>query len=456
MSLSSQWARLRALPFSALIDELAPLLQKVLDGFPPQHRCLFPPAAAFWIFLHQVLSGLRSCRESLEAYRAWRAARGLKVPSEDTGAYCKARGRLIPAMFQAIQGHLRRMGREVEKRYGRWRGRPVVIVDATTFTLPDTPENQARYPQPSSQKPGGGFPLLRMVGLFSYATGMLVEEACGPYTAGELTLFRSGLRAKLPTGTVLLSDRVLSSYADLVALRQEGVDFVVRRHPARTTGARLCRELGAGDRLVWWTQGQRRPPGVAKADWDALPGATLWREVSYTVEDSRSAEITVVTSLLDAERYPKEAVAELFGDRWQVETHFDQIKTILGAETLSCQSPEMIEKELTVYLMAYNLIRFLMLQSARAHDLRPKQISFGHAVTMVRQWGPYLAGVGTAQRQRLYEELLRSLAHGKLPHRPGRREPRAVKRRPKNYARLTQPRHEFQEIVHRDKYRRDR
>jgi len=435
---------------AATVGKFAPVIAKVLACFPSQRRCPWDPPQTFWVFLHQTLSQ-GACRESVEAYRALCAAKKQRVPSPNTGA----RARLDPAMLNAIEGHVRVQGQQAERRWGRWHGWHVRIVDGATVSMPDTPENQSRYPQPKGQKAGGGFPVLQMVGVFSWASGMLLEEAHGSLHAGEWSLFRS-LRRRLPKRTLILSDRFLSGYADLYALTQARLPFVVRKHACRTVGARLKKVFGQGDRLVEWTQPVARPKHLSVAQYKALPERMLLREVDIhvTIPGFRVKEITVVTCLLDPVDYCAEEIRDLFRDRWGVETNLRQLKTMLGAEILSCQSPAMIDKELTLYRIVYNLVRWLMLQSAKAHGLRPNQLSFTHALGVIRQWSIYLALASERDRHRLYRLMLSTLAQAPLPYRPNRSEPRAVKRRPKNYQRLTKPRHEFQETPHRNRYRK--
>jgi hypothetical protein len=340
----------------------------------------------------------------------------------------------------------------------RWLGeRRVKILDGTGLSMPDTPANQKRWPQPGGQKPGCGFPLLRMAALFCMGSGALLRYATGSKHEQENHLARE-LLGGLDQGDVLLADRGFCSYGLIGVLLARGVDSVMRLHHRRPHSMRQGRRLGHGDRLVRWT----RPPAPRRNDpWAAehaaLPDTLAVRLVRFRVgvPGFRTEAITLATTLLDAREYPAEVLAELYRARWGIELRYREIKTTMGAEVLRCQSPAMIQKELCLHAIAYNLLRCVMQQAAQAHGVDLSLISFKGTLDAVRHFADALhAARGRPRRQRqLYEQLLCILASDALPWRPDRHEPRARKRRPKQYQLLNQPRRLMRVIPHRNNYR---
>ncbi len=321
--------------------------------------------------------------------------------------------------------------------------------------MPDTPENQAIYPQSSRQRPACGFPVMRVVAIFSLATGVLLALAKGALRVHERTLFRS-LWDRLDPGDVVLADRGFCGYADFYCLAHRGVDCVMRKNARRSVGATPGRRLGKGDRLVHWHKTGRCPKWLDPADWKAMPSRLTVREIHFVVHipGFRTQAITVSTTLLDPEAYPTDAFIELYRRRWMAELFLRDIKTTLGMDILTCKTPAMIHKELLMYLIAYNLVRALMLEASLRHAVPVHRISFKGTLSTVREWAPVLAAASRKRRRGLVDLLIAILARDPIPHRPNRVEPRARKRRPKNYQLLNKPRHEFREVMHRNKYRK--
>lgn len=465
--LRSHARRLAALPIKRLVSLAAPILR-----FPTPDRSrrrVFTPAATFWLFLAQVLGPARTCREALRGAQAWIRAGRKSDLSPSTSAYCQARARLaqktLDQTFHALARALR------ERAGGLWMDRPVHVVDGTSLSMPDTPENQSLYPQSSRQKPGCGFPIMRLVAVFSLATGAVLGVAKGALRVHERTLWHN-LWHLLEKGSVVLADRGFCGFADYALLRARGVDAVMRLNARRSAGARKIARLGKGDWLVEWTKTGVCPKWMTKKEWRALPNVLHVRhiEVRVDVAGFRTRALTIATTILDAEAYPAECFADLYRRRWMVELFLRDIKITMGMDILRCKTPALIHKELTMHLIAYNLVRALMREAAerqrsecseaerrgaerRATD--PLRLSLAGALAAIRQWAPALAAEQSEKmRGRLIERFFSCVARDIVPARPNRIEPRAKKRRAKNYQLLGQPRSQFKEIQHRSKYAR--
>jgi hypothetical protein len=423
-------------------------------GAPPRER-LFPPATTFWLFLAQVLSADGSCREAVRGFLAELFYGEHKTASPNTAAYCKARARLKTKQIKSV-------AREVANRVEAqdepwlWKHRRVRVADGTGVSMPDTPDNQRVWPQSRRGKPGCSFPVMRLVGLFSLATGALIDIAYGALTVHETTLMRT-LWPLLAPGEVLLADRGFCSFSEWFLLGQKGVDCVMRKN-ARRKNSPLLKRLGRDDAIVQWRRVKVNPKWLDPQTLSELPETMAVREVKVNVDvpGFRTQTVWVATTLLDHRKYTASDLAELYRRRWRVEICFRDIKIAMGMDVLRCQSPAMVEKELWMRVIAYNLIRSLMVEAAREHGEDPERLSFKGTVATLRQWAPLLAqtNVEGAQRKRIYQALLQYIAQDKVPHRPNRVEPRARKRRPKNYQLLNQPRREFREIMHRNKYKK--
>jgi hypothetical protein len=317
--------------------------------------------------------------------------------------------------------------------------------------MPDTPALQKAFGQPSGQAPGCGFPVAKIVAMFCWASGAVLDAAVGPWWSSELLLWRR-LWYLLPPGDVVLGDRYYCSFGDLAGLRQRGVDGVFRLHQRRPADFRYGQRLGREDRLVTWRRPlcPQRPRGMTVRQWRLLPEELTVRllRVHVNVAGFRSRVILVATTLLDPVAYPAERIAALYRDRWTVELRLREIKTTLGMDVLRGHSPDVVSKEIYLHLLAYNLIRTLMWQAAAMHGRDLHRLSFAGTVDRLNALLPYLwLYQGTAEARRLYALLLEWIAHDPLPHRPNRIEPRAVKRRPKEYALLNKPRAEMRKVL---------
>ena len=413
----------------------SPELLGQVESLLPEHReRLFPPTETLSMFLAQALSADGSCQKAVNDAAVKRLAGGLPLCSTRTGAYCHARERLPVEMVRTLACYTGRWITARAPQPWRWRGRRVRLVDGTTVAMPDTPANQAVYPQPRSQKPGLGFPLCRMVGLVCLGSGAVLSAAIGPYRGkggDEHSLLRSILDT-LECGDVLLGDALYATYFLLCTLRERGIDAVFEQHGARRRSTDFCcgQPLGQRDHLIVLHKPAIKPEWMAQADYEQAPD-------TVTVRELRTGGKTLVTTLLCPKQTDKSTLKSLYRGRWHVELDLRNIKTTLGMERLSCKTPTMAIKEIWVYLLAYNLIRLMMAQAALLADRLPRQLSFKHAVQLWIAWDRHANG--TAHDYKLYG-LFVLIAQQQVGDRPGRIEPRAIKRRSKTYPLLTKPR----------------
>jgi hypothetical protein len=408
-----------------------PELLEMTDRYLPEHReRLYPPTVTLSMFMKQVLAADRSCQQAVNAWAAQRAVEGLSVQSIRTGAYCQARQRLPLEMVTALMRETGRLLSDQAQPAWCWRGRAVKLADGTGVSMPDTPENQASYPQPSSQAPGVGFPLARLVAIICLSTGAVLDAAIGPHAGKgntELDLMR-GLLDTFSEGDVLLADALYCNYFMIAQLQAAGVDMLFEQHGARNTDFRRGRRLGKHDHVVCWSKPRQRPKWMTPEQYQCYPDELTVREVKV---DGR----VLVTTLVNARQVPKGELFDLYACRWHVELDIRNLKTTLGMEVFRCLTPQMVEKELWVYLLAYNVIRLLMAQAAQHAGVHPRELSFKHTVQLWSVW------TTTALRTDPVE-FFRLIAQLTVGDRPGRMEPRARKRRPKSYPWLKVPRAE--------------
>jgi putative transposase len=418
------------------------------DGlFAQAEEDVYTPAVTLWAFLSQTLfkQEQRSCLAAVSRVVVLLVALGRPRPSDNTGNYCRARAKLPERVIQRLVLETAgRLERQVPADW-LWHGRHVKLVDGTTVTAADTPANQDVWPQQSQQAPGLGFPILRIVVLLSLATAMVCGMELGPYAGketGELALFRE-LLGQLAEGDILLADRYYCSYFQIAMLLELGVDFVTRLHQQRTADFRRGQSLGKHDHLVTWTRPQR-PTWMDVQTYQRMPKSITLRELRVDVQEPgfRVESFVVVTTLTDAKRYLRDDVAALYRQRWMAELDIRAIKESLGLDVLRAKSPAMVRKELWAGVLAYNLIRQTMAQSALEHGLSPRQLSFTAAMQQVAATWCVLPLAGDDLALLLVQTHCEHLAHHQVGHRPDRVEPRAVKRRPKPHALLTLPRAE--------------
>ena len=392
-----------------------------------------PRVTVFWAFLGQVLRRGASCRWALTRVQADAVGRGHRPPGDSTGAYCQARAALSLPWLQTL---FTALGRWFERRTtAPWRGRTVRLMDASGFSMPDTGKNRAVWPYAAGQKPGCGFPTGKLVGLFCLHTGRMLAFAHGAWKAHDLSLARKLLDC-LQAGEVLVADRAYCGWLFLAQLLGRKVDFVIRLHQARLVRTRRYHSW-----LETWKKPQR-PSGQSVRAWKKQPEELKIRLVRFRIEvrGFRTRRVIVATSLLDAKAFPDSAIAELYGRRWQIELHYRQIKTNLALDVLRGLSPAMIERELWMHALAYNLVRALLLECARTHKVPVERLSFKGALVALQAWAERALS-SPRQRGHARRTLLSRLAADLVPLRPGRHEPRARKRRTKDYQLLSRPRH---------------
>lgn len=405
---------------------------------------IYSPAITLWVFLAQCLSVDHSCRDAVARLIAWRLAQGLKPCSADTGAYCTARERIPEeACLQLARDAGRRVDDEAPIDW-RWLGRRVLDVDGSTITMPDTPENQAEYPQVPGQHRGCGFPIARIVVVFSLAVGTVLDAAIGRYQGkqtGENSLFRT-LHGMLREGDVVLADRYFSGWFDLMLLKQRGVDSVVRKHQLRATDFRTGQRLGPHDQLVCWKK-PARPEWMSKEQYASLPADLTVREVRVLVRQKgfRTKALVIVTTLLDAEQYRAEEIALLYRRRWQAELHLRSLKIVLQMDHLRCKTPHRVRNEFYMHLLAYNLLRQLLAAAAFQADVEPWTVSFKGALQTISNLLPLLATAVSTESW--CQAVLEAIATHLVGHRPNRFEPRVKKRRSTNYKFLREPRENY-------------
>lgn len=395
---------------------------------------VYTPAVTLWAFLAQCLSASKSCVAAVARILVLRVALGLTPCAAGTGAYCKARGKLPEALLRRLT---LQVGSAVERQAPdawRWHGRRVLLVDGFEVSMPDTPANQKAYPQLRNQKPGLGFPRLRLVALLAFATAGLLGAALGPCKGkgtGETELFRA-LLERLEAGDLVVADRYYCTWWIVALLTRRGVDACFRLHHLRHYDFRKGRRLGRDDHVVRWPKPER-PQWLDEATYAALPASLEVREVRVRVDrpGCRVRQLIVATTLTDERRYGAADVADLYHRRWHVELDVRAIKATLQMDVLSCKSPEMIRKEVWAHLLLYNLVRKVLAQAALAGEVAPRQLSFAGAVQTLDAFR-WLLTVGAGDAcGRLVRALLLAVATHGVGNRPGRVEPREVKRRQK-------------------------
>jgi hypothetical protein len=424
----------------------AGLLAAADEGVNSRER-IYSLRLTFQCLVWQMLKPQTACREVTRQVQALFRLTGRCRMNSGPSAYCQARLRLPRERLEQALHHL---AHHADQRGGAGdclQGRVVKVVDGTMVQLPDTRKNQKRYPQLPHQQPGCGFPLLKLLALFSLSSGAILTLVMDSYHHHDLRLFRR-LWAELKAGDVILGDRLFSDYATLADLPRQGVDVIARLNVKRQVDFRKAKRLGRNDGLVVWTKAGFCPPYLSTAQWAEMSATITVRVVRFrvAVKGGRTRLILLVTTLLDPQRYPLAELADLYARRWRLELCFRDLKTQMGMEQLRAQTPEMAEKEALAYLVAHNLIRCVMAEASANYQVALERLSFKGTVDALRQFTHAITQARNRRmRQQLWEDLLWHITRDQVPLRPGRREPRAVKHRPKPFPRLTRPRHLFQD-----------
>jgi hypothetical protein len=396
------------------------------------------PVATIQIFFLQILHGNTACEHlSLLAERSFTAA-----------AYCKARMRIKLEVFRLLLTRCVDQLQQDTFDTARWLEHRVFHIDGSSFSMPDTPALQTYFGQSGMQQPGCGFPTAHWLVEMHAATGMIVRMLTGPLRTHEMSGVAQ-LHPELRAGDVLVADRGFCSYAHLALLLQRGVHGLLRMHqrtivdftPRRAHGmpgkdagdknlgkprSRWIKQLGATDQVVEWFKSMNRPAWMSAEQYAALPASIVVRELRYVIREKgfRPKEITLVTTLLDGERYPLGDLAEQFHQRWEIETNFGHLKTTMKMDVLKCKTVDGVLREMVVFALVYNMVRQVLLEASRRQDVDVSRISFIDALRWLQAASPG-------------NDLPRLVVN---PHRPNRLEPRVIKRRPKQYDLMTKPR----------------
>jgi hypothetical protein len=428
------------------------LLKPSAEGLHSRQR-IFSKSNTFWAFFSQVLSDDGSCQQVVQKLKSYAALRGLDLPSSSTASYCTARQKFASGDVHAIL----RYGIESLEQMGcadRWHGHRVVVVDSTGVSMPDTESNQKQWPQQRHQKPGCGFPCARMTACFSLHTGALISYRIGDKHSHELTRLRDQMD-EFDSGDILLGDKAFCGYRDICERLERGVDSVIslcRRTPIRD--AQAIKKIGEDDLLIHWPR-PKKIKGMSSEELHRLPSNLRLRQVKITVNQPgfRSETIYLITTLLDPLEIPADDLRDLYFKRWDVELFFRDIKVTMGMDILRCKSPAMIRKEIMMHFVAYNCVRRIMYEAAEEAGMAVRLVSFKTTLQTLRSWETNLnqTKISRRERFRLLSMLYESITQRPLLQRPGRSEPRAVKRRRKNHRLLTKPRHEMVVPSHRNR-----
>ena len=445
---------------STCLAEFIPehLLAQNANGKHSRSR-IFTKQTTFWAFLSQVINADGGCAEVVSKLRAFAALKCPFVISPSTGAYCSARKNLSKEEIKKVFNYAAETLDEVENQ--DFCNRRVIVVDGTGLTAADTKENQARWPQQKQQKPGCGFPSLRVCACFSLKTGGVLSYRTGNKKSHELRLFRDQWDDLFQPGDINLADKMFSSYFDLAMLSKRGVDSVVTQAAAKRKPigeANAIKKLDDNDLLVVWKKPVwHKKAAYSRKKWETLPQTLTLRQIKVDVAANgfRVKSFYIVTTLLDPIEYPAVELAELYLRRWEVELNFDDLKTTMGMDELRCKTPDMVEKELLMYFIAYNAARWMICKAASKADADPMRISFKGALQELRNWEGQLnhPKLTRQDKRKLIAELYRGISLKTVPLRPNRKEPRCLKRRPKPYQLLTEHRSTMKEIEHKSKYR---
>jgi len=419
------------------------MLEKVEELLPEHRERLYPPTECLSMFLAQTMSADRSCQNAVNQAALQRLAGGLSTSSTYTGGYCRARQRLPLSMITHLTRYLGEQISHQSPDKWHWQGRQVRIIDGTTVTMPDTQSNQATFPQQRGQQPGLGFPICRIVGITCLASGALLNAAVGRFNgkgSDEQTLLRT-MTDTFQAGDIIMGDAFFATYFFMAAMQARGIDILMEQQGARkrTTDFRCGHKLGERDHLIVIDKPKVRPYWISEADYHTAPD-------SITVRELKAGGKVMVTTMTCHKSYPKNRLKALYQRRWDIELDIRHIKETMGMNVLSCKTPEMALKEIWTYLLAYNLIRLMMAQSALLADISPRQISFKHCLQLWLYYMQYSQGLDDKKLVLLFQMM----AQQRVANRPGRIEPRAVKRRPKAFSLLTRPRDEAREQVRKN------
>lgn len=427
-SLKQRWLQFSQKDWSPAIptDLINQLIEKEKNSFRDR---IFNPLVTLSMFLFQVTHSDQSCRNAVADYISTFGLMDDKPCSYSTGSYCKARNRLSESLCKDLLIESGKASIKNIQDNWKWKNFNVKLVDGTTITMPDTPENQQEYPQPASQKPGLGFPIIRLVTITSLSTGIVLDYAISPWRGketGEHALFREMFDG-LEQDDIVLADRYYCSYFLIAYLQMNQINAVFQQHASRKTDFRRGKRLGVKDHLINWKK-PARPKWMGKETYEQMPS-------EITVRETKTKSIVIVSTFLDPKLIKRSELAELYTQRWLIEVDLKFIKEVMKMDILRCKTPSMIRKEMSIHLLAYNLIRDVIAKAASKHCLEPRDISFKATLQLLCSSQSLLALMDEDNLQKANKTILAKIIQHKIGNRPGRSNPREVKRRPKPYPR---------------------
>jgi len=440
------------LPFSGALSAEAVRRVFAEEGclFGQRDDEVFSTQVSLWAFLSQALRDGKeaSCAKAVADIATYRNQTGGRMPSGDTGDYCRARAKLSLNAVRKLTTHTAQELESGADPSWLWHGLHAKLIDGFTFTMPDTADNQWEFPQQKAQQPGVGFPIARACVVLSLATAAIHDLNIGPYAGketGESALLR-GILDCLRPGDVAVFDRCFCSFLMLATLRLRGVHFCTRLHQRRPHDFRKGKRLGFDDHLVTWIR-PSRPEWMSEELYEQIPETMTLREIRFdvTVPGCRTETLIVVTSLTDSEVYTREDIAELYGYRWNVELDIRHIKQTLGLDHVRCKTPQMVRLEMWVTLLAYNLIRKVTATAAAVHEKQPRQLGFTLTCQTVLSSWMLLATGACRDAKALWQAALERIAANTVGNRPGRIEPRMIKRNRQHYPMMHEPREKLRQ-----------
>ena len=421
-----------------------------------KRKRIYDEPTTFWAWISQILEQNASCHKAVSNVQSWREQLGLPAPSRETKAYCKARERLSTEFITKANDHVISRLESNMKTRDLWHGFALKAIDGSSVQTMDTEENQLKYPQPSEQKKGCGFPVIGICGVTNLSHGGWDTLATIRHTRHDHVGIYEVLEY-FGENDLCLADRAYNSYEFMCSLAYQGSQSLMRLHQARkrTLDWKLGKKLGKNDRLYTWKKASSKPNGskLTKEEWALLPESLEVRIIRYKYQtrEGKTAWMYIATSLLNKEKYTYEELCGLYHERWVVEVKFRDIKTMLHMEFIRAKTPELAEKTLLLLKLCYNMIYSLIQQASHEHLVNKNQISFMGTIDQILSHSTCYKGHHNHAHKRavLHERLLDKIANERLLIRTDRHEPRARKRRPKNYQLMTTPRHSFKEDYHR-------
>lgn len=412
----------------------------------PEHRNrLYPPELTISGALFQAINNT-SMNDAVAHLNSQRIANGQQPASNNTASYSDAKKKLPTEIFQESALNVAKKTTEFITEPFCWKGFKLYAIDGSTFTMDDTSANQKNFPQHKNQKKGAGFPIARIVVLESLSTGMIVGANYGSYkgkNTGEMTLSRP-LIATLEGGDLLLGDRYYPSFFTMASLQKQGIEGVFQIQGSRNYDFRLGEKLGDLDHIVCWDKPQR-PKWMSEDEYNLYPDQIRIREVDVTAETASNEQIVLVTTLIDSVKYPKQALADLYKRRWEIETALKEIKDSMGMHHINAKTPESVKQTVWSYFLAYNLLKWYMLNIAMIAEIKLKEISLANTIYVLIANFLNIVSADKDSISFVRAGIVIQILSKRVPHRPGRFEPRKVKRRPKPHKRLNECRKKWKE-----------